>query len=263
MLTDTHAHLDFPDYSADLPEVLARAKEAGVSQLITISTSVEGSSRAVALAEVHAEISASIGVHPCHVDESPDDILTPLRALTKHPSVVAIGETGLDYHRAEQDATTASGRANRARQALFFEQQLELALETRLNVVVHQRDSWDDTLSILRPYSGRLRAVFHCFGGSLEQAHSLLDLGFNVSFTGIITFKNAATARETASKLPAGSFFLETDCPFLAPVPHRGQRCEPAHTRVTAEALATMRNESVEALAAHTSAAAAQFFRRP
>ena len=159
MLTDTHAHLDFPDYAADLPEVLARAKDAGVSQLITISTSIEGSTRAVALAEQHPQISASIGVHPCYVDESPEDILTPLRALARHPRVVAIGETGLDYHRPAQDATTQSGRANRARQALFFEQQLELALETRLNVVIHQRDSWDDTLAILRPYSGRLRAV--------------------------------------------------------------------------------------------------------
>ncbi|MEI6871953.1 MAG: TatD family hydrolase [Verrucomicrobiota bacterium] len=262
MLLDTHAHLDFPDYANDLPEVLLRAEAAGVSRFITISTSLEGSARAVALAEKYPQVHASIGVHPCYVDDSPEDIMPPLRELAAHPSVVAIGETGLDYHRPAQDVATEAGRANRARQAVFFEQQLELALETRLNVVVHQRDSWDDTLSILRPYSGRLRAVFHCFGGSLEQAHTLLDLGFNVSFTGIITFKNAAVARETATKLPRGSFFLETDCPFLAPAPHRGQRCEPAHTRITAEFLATLRNESIETLAEHTSAAASDFFRR-
>ena len=262
MLLDTHAHLDFPDYANDLPEVLQRAEAAGVSQLITISTSLSGSSRAVALSEKYPQVRASIGVHPCYVEESDADVLPTLRALAAHSSVVAIGETGLDYHRPAQDAATEAGRANRAKQAVFFEQQLELALETGLNVVVHQRDSWDDTLAILRPYSGRLRAVFHCFGGSLDQAHSLLDLGFNVSFTGIVTFKNAAIARETATKLPRGSFFLETDCPFLAPVPHRGQRCEPAHTRITAEFLAALRKESTETLAEHTSAAANDFFRR-
>jgi len=262
MLTDTHAHLDFPDYAADLPQVLERAYAAGVSKLITISTSLDGSNRAVALAEKHQQIHATIGVHPCYVEESPSDIATPLRVLAANAQVVAIGETGLDYHRPVQDPATAEGRANRAKQALIFEQQLDLAVETGLNVVIHQRDSWDDTLAILRPYSGKLRAVFHCFGGTLEQAHLLLDLGFNVSFTGIITFKNAAVARETACKLPAGSFFLETDCPFLAPTPHRGQRCEPAHTRITAETLASLRHESLETLAALTSAAAANFFQR-
>jgi TatD DNase family protein len=266
MFTDTHAHLDFPDYADDLDAVLKRAEDAGISRIITISTSVEGSARAVALAERHPQIRAAIGVHPCYVDESPADFLTPLRALAANPAVVAIGETGLDYHRSasppEPSAQQADWLANRKKQAHFFEQQLELALEARLNVVVHQRDSWDDTLAILRPYSGKLRAVFHCFGGSLEQAHTLLDLGFHVSFTGIVTFKNARIVQETAARLPSGSFFLETDCPFLAPVPHRGKRCEPSHTRVTAEAIAALRGESVAALAAHTNATADSFFKR-
>lgn len=266
MFTDTHAHLDFPDYAADLDAVLERAQAAGISRIITISTSVEGSARAVALAEAHPQIRAAVGVHPCYVDQSPPDIIAPLRALAQHPAVVAIGETGLDYHRSaaapEEAVALAGWQANRKRQALFFEQQLQLAVETRLNVVVHQRDSWDDTLAILRPYSGRLKAVFHCFGGSLAQAHSLLDLGFCVSFTGIVTFKNAAAVQETAAKLPAGSFFLETDCPFLAPIPHRGKRCEPAHTRLTAEFIAKLRGEPIEELAAHTNAAVDAFFRR-
>jgi TatD DNase family protein len=266
MLTDTHAHLDFPDYEADLHAVLERAEAAGVSRIITISTSLEGSARAIALAESHPQIRAAVGVHPCYVDESPDQLIAPLKALALHPSVVAIGETGLDYHRnnvaPEEPKALQLWQSNRKRQARFFEEQLQLACELKLNVVVHQRDSWEDTLAILRPYSGRIRAVFHCFGGSLEQAHSLLDLGFLVSFTGIVTFKNATIVQQTATALPRGTFFLETDCPFLAPAPHRGKRCEPAHTRNTAEYIAKLRGESLEELAAHTNAAAEAFFKR-
>lgn len=266
MFTDTHAHLDFSDFSTDLPAVLERAKAAGVSRIITISTSLEGSARAVTLAEAHPQIRAAVGVHPCYVDESPEAFIPALKALALNPVVVAIGETGLDYHRNPTPPPEASAlhswHLNRTRQAVFFEQQLQLAHELKLNVVVHQRDSWDDTLAILRPYSGKLKAVFHCFGGSLEQAKKLLDMGFYVSFTGIVTFKNAATVQETAAKLPAGTFFLETDCPFLAPVPHRGKRCEPAHTRHTADFIAALRGESLEELASHTNASVEAFFRR-
>ena len=266
MFTDTHAHLDFPDYSEDLGAVLDRAESCGISRIITISTSVEGSARAVALAEKYPQIKAAVGVHPCYVDESPDTFLPSLKALAANPVVVAIGETGLDYHKNLPPPAAGDElrmwQTNRKRQAHFFEQQLELATEMRLNVVVHQRDSWDDTLAILRPYSGKLKAVFHCFGGSLKQAHSILDLGFYVSFTGIVTFKNALTVQETATQLPAGTFFLETDCPFLAPVPHRGKRCEPAHTRDTAEFIAKLRGEPLEKLATYTNAAAQTFFSR-
>ena len=266
MFTDTHAHLDFSDYSADLDAVLQRANSAGISRIITISTSVEGSARAIALAEAHPQIRAAVGVHPCYVDESPDTFLTSLKALAANPVVVAIGETGLDYHRRltppEDLLERMAWQTNRKRQTHFFEHQLQLAAEMRLNVVVHQRDSWEDTLAILRPYSGKLKAVFHCFGGSLQQAHAILDLGFYVSFTGIVTFKNAVTVQETAARLPSGTFFLETDCPFLAPVPHRGKRCEPAHTRDTAEFIAKLRGETLDELATHTNAAVKTFFTR-
>ncbi|MEK0444704.1 MAG: putative deoxyribonuclease YcfH [Verrucomicrobiota bacterium] len=265
MLIDTHAHLDFPEYSADLPEVLQRAQEAGVTRVLTISTSLEGSRRAVELAKTHPGVEAVVGIHPCYVDSSPDGFLPHLRDIAQADSVVAIGETGIDYHRRveTEDQQLPLGRTpNWKRQADFFEQQLELALALGLNVVVHQRDSWEDTLAILRPYSGKLQAVFHCFGGDLSQAHALLDLGFFVSFTGIVTFKNAKTVQEVAAKLPEGSFWLETDCPFLAPVPHRGKRCEPAHTRLIAQAIADLRREPLERLAHSTTAAADAFFRR-
>ena len=266
MLVDTHAHLDFPDYAADLPLALERAETAGVTRIINISTSLASSLRSVALAEAHPSIFAAVGVHPCYVDDSPEAIRAPLQSLLGHPKVVALGETGLDYHRAADPPEDAGARAlwkaNRLRQAHFFRVQLELAEEHGLSVVVHQRNSWEDTLKILRPYGGRVKAVFHCFGGTLAQAEELLALGFCVSFTGIVTFKNAALVHETAARMPAGSFFLETDCPFLAPVPHRGNRCEPAHTRLVAERIAQLRDESLEELAAHTTAAANAFFRR-
>jgi TatD DNase family protein len=266
MLVDTHAHLDFPDYRDDLPQVLARAKEAGVSRIINISTSLASSLRSVALAEKHPQIFTALGVHPCNVDESPDEIRAPLNQLLSHPKVVALGETGLDYHRAAEPPEDSDARdaweKNRVRQAHFFREQLSIAEEHGLSVVVHQRDSWEDTLGILRPLSGRIRAVFHCFGGTLAQAEELLSLGFCVSFTGIATFKNAASVHETAAKLPAGTFFLETDCPFLAPTPHRGKRCEPAYTRLIAGHIAKLRGETLEALAEHTTATAHAFFQR-
>ena len=266
MFTDTHAHLDFPEFQQDLPDILNRAQAADISRIISISTSIEASERAISFASNIPSVFAAVGIHPCYVDESPDDFLPKIRALAEHPKVVAIGETGIDYHRThtppEQPTERASWLLNRKRQADFFQQHLDLACETKLNVVVHQRDSWDDTLAILRPYSGRLSAVYHCFGGSYEQAKSLIDLGFYVSFTGIVTFKNATAAQDAATRLPKGSFFLETDCPFLAPVPHRGKRCEPAFTRYIAEHIAKLRNESLEELSEHTETAVSQFFKR-
>ena len=285
MLIDTHAHLDYPDFVGDFDDVLRRAKEAGVTRIITIGTSIESSRRAVALAEKYPNIYAVIGVHPTTVDESSEDVITPLRELAKSARVVAIGETGLDYHslpsvelskerkttqvflKALQTSTDEQMEAEihdgayKSKQASLFEQQLDLAVEVGLNVVVHQRDAWDDTLEIIRPYSDKLRGVFHCFGGTRAQADEVLALGHLVSFTGIVTFKNGASVREIAAELPLGSFMVETDCPYLAPVPFRGKRCEPAYTRLVAESLATARGISAEELARATTQTAESFFR--
>src|ERR1041385_6450174 len=251
MLIDTHAHLDFPDFANDLEDVLRHAEKADVKRIITIGTSIESSRRAIALAEQYPSVYAAIGVHPSHVEKAEDDVITPLRELAKNPRVVAIGETGLDYHhlpsekvakeeqvqvmtalRTETDeeieAQIRDG-AYKSKQASLFQQQLDLGVELGLNVVIHQRDAWEDTLEIVRPYSGRLRGVFHCFGGTLEQANEVLDLGHLVSFTGIVTFKNGKQVREVAASVPLDSFMVETDCPYLAPVPYRGKRCEPAY----------------------------------
>jgi TatD DNase family protein len=284
MLIDTHAHLDFPDFGTDLDAVLARAEAAGVTRIITIGTSIEGSRRAVSWAEKYPQVFAVVGIHPNSAEEADADFVGELRQLAQSPRVVAIGETGLDYHRLpsklvlepqpvwlaemplndprEIEATIRDG-AYKERQAEVFLHQLELAAELGLNVVIHERDAWGDTLELLRPYSGRLRAVFHCFGKPPDALQEVLDLGHLVSFTGIVTFKNAATVQDSARAVPGDRFMVETDCPFLAPVPHRGKRCEPAHTRVTAEYVATLRGETLSQLAVQTSATADAFFRFP
>jgi len=210
-------------------------------------------------------------------------VMTPLRELAKHPRVVAIGETGLDYHylpsgkvakekqvqvmtalRTETDeeieAQIRDG-AYKSKQASLFQQQLDLAVELGLNVVIHQRDAWQDTLKIMEPYTGKLRGVFHCFGGSLAQASEVLNLDHLISFTGIVTFKNGSAVREVAAQIPLWKFMVETDCPYLAPVPFRGKRCEPAHTRIVAEAIASARQVPLEEIAETTTETAEGFFR--
>ncbi|MEI6277899.1 MAG: TatD family hydrolase [Verrucomicrobiae bacterium] len=280
MLTDTHAHLDYPDFSTDLDEVILRAKEAGVHRILTIGTGIASSRRAVALAEKHECIHAVVGLHPTNVREEPGDWLGALRILAAHPKVAAIGETGLDYHNLPSEQLSSSPAltalqaemtedleaaiidgSHMAAQSEAFAAQLDLACELGLNVVIHQRDAWDDTVKLLAPYTGRLRGVFHCFGNTPDQAWEILAMGHLVSFTGIVTFKNARLVREVAAMVPEGAFLVETDCPYLAPVPHRGKRCEPAHTRLVAEKIAEVRGTTLEHVAASTEKTAAGFFK--
>lgn len=259
MLIDTHAHLDYEDFAADFEAVLRRASDAGIQRIITIGTSVESSRRAVELAGLYPMIHAVVGVHPTTAHEAPDDLDVILTELAGHPRVAGIGETGLDYHRLPGDASAVP--TYKAAQAVVFRRQLEVAASLGLNVVIHQRDAWTDTLDILRDYTGRLRGVFHCFGGTPAQAEEVLAMGHLVSFTGIATFKNAGVVRETAAAVPSDRYMVETDCPYLAPVPFRGKRCEPAHTRETALAVALARGITLEALSQETTATAEAFFR--
>jgi TatD DNase family protein len=261
---DTHAHLDFPDFAADLPEVIGRAREAGVERILTIGTTIAGSLRAIAIAERYPEVYAAVGVHPGHVDESPDDVVPALGAMLDHPKVVAIGETGLDFFRRPGEAgpDPAAAARNRAKQESLFRQQLGLAAARGLNVIVHTRDSFAATLESFAPFAGMVRGVFHCWVGTPTELAGVVALGSMASFTGIATFRNGANVREAAAAAPAGSFMLETDCPFLAPVPHRGRRCEPAHVVETARAVAAARGCTPEELSAMTGAAAREFFPR-
>ena len=258
-LIDTHAHLDYEDFAADFDAVLERASAAGVRRIVTIGTSLESSRRAIELAERHPMIYAVVGVHPTTAEDSPEDLSAALTELANRPRVAAIGETGLDYHHLPEDERMIA--VYKATQVRVFRQQLDVAAALGLNVVVHQRDAWADTLDILRGYTGRLRGVFHCFGGTPAQAEEVLAMGHLVSFTGIATFKNAAVVRETAAAVPDDRFMVETDCPYLAPVPYRGKRCEPAYTREIAQTVAVARGWTLETLATRTTATAEAFFR--
>ncbi len=282
MLSDTHTHLAFPEFEGQLDAVIGRAREAGVRRIITVGIDRESCRKSLAIAEKYDNVFAVVGLHPGNVlDEGAMDFLEELPALAGHPKVVAIGETGMDYHHlpsrklakrnkgvfgALQAATSESTEAEiadgamRSAQAEAFKAQLDLAVELGRNVVIHQRDAWEDTLDILRPYTGKLRGVFHCFGGSPEAAAELASMGHLVSFTGIITFKNATIVQETTRSLAPDGYMVETDCPHLAPVPFRGKTCEPAHVLLTAKKIAELRGEPLEKVATDTERTARAFF---
>jgi TatD DNase family protein len=277
---DTHAHLDYPDYAADLPEVIARAQAAGISKMISIGTSLESSERAIHLAEKHPAIHAVIGWHPTEALAAPEDLRPALRELARHPKVVAIGETGLDYHHLpSQKPESWSSRFSvsgdklklelqqedaryKQKQAEIFRQQMEVAAEFGLNCVIHQRTAFDDTIAQMKPFIGKTRGVFHCFGETVERMRQIFEIGSLVSFTGIVTFKNAQNVRDAVAAAPLGQFMLETDCPYLAPVPYRGKRCEPAYVKEISEAIAQIKLCSLEELSVATCQTAKEFFRK-
>ncbi|MDD5140782.1 MAG: TatD family hydrolase [Verrucomicrobiales bacterium] len=260
---DTHAHLDYPDYAQDLPEIIARAHAAGISKIISIGTSLASSERAIRLAEKYPGVYAAAGWHPTEALDAPEDLRPVLRELAKHPKVVAIGETGLDYHHlpSEKPEFTADDDARyKQKQADIFRQQMEVAAETGLNCIIHQRTAFDDTLAQMKPFIGKTRGVFHCFGESVERMRQVFEIGSLVSFTGIVTFKNAQNVRDVVAAAPLGQFMLETDCPYLAPVPYRGKRCEPAYVKEISEAVAQIKLCSLEELSAATCKTTAEFF---
>jgi len=278
---DTHAHLDYDDYQPDFAEVLARAQAAGIAKIIAIGTDLASSRRALALAEQHPQIYAAVGWHPSNAHEAPADIRPALRELARHPKAVAIGECGLDYYRlpslsgaqgtARPTSATEVGRvtpcapsaedtAYKQKQAEIFEQQLEVAAETGLNCVIHQRSSFDDLFAQIQPWAHKTRGVFHCFGESVERLEKILALGWLVSYTGIVTFKNGQNIRDAVAATPLDKFMLETDCPYLAPVPYRGKRGEPAFVKEIAATVAQVKLCSLAELSAATCATAKQFF---
>jgi TatD DNase family protein len=262
MLTDSHAHLASPQFLNDLPAVVERAREAGVGRIICISTTLEDALRVLEIAELYPEVEATVGIHPCDADSVAEDdtFVAKLRELARHPKVVAIGEVGLDYfHQPPEGFTLESWKA---RQAFVLERQLELAAELGLNVVLHNRESFVDLVQQVLPWSGRLRGVFHCFTGAAEDALPLIEQGHLVSFTGIVTFKNGQVIQDCARRVPLHGFMLETDCPYLAPMPFRGKRNEPAYASHTASFVASLRGLDVEEVAAATSVTAQGFFRR-
>lgn len=257
MLVDTHAHLSFEEFGDEAPEVLARAHAAGVGLVVNVGSGegIEGSRRAVAFARANEGVVATVGVHPHDAGKVGEEDLNALGALAGEPEVVGIGETGFDYH---------YDLSPRPRQREVFERQIALARERKLPLVVHTREAWSDTFDLLRaggsPASG---GVFHCFTGGPEEARAALDLGFYVSFSGILTFRNAEALRAAARLVPIERALVETDAPFLAPEPMRGKRNEPAYVVHTAKLLADLKGLSPEDVARVTEHNARSLFRLP
>ncbi|ODT43651.1 MAG: hydrolase TatD [Nitrospira sp. SCN 59-13] len=232
MLIDTHTHLDDARYASDRDAMIARAREAGVETMITIGCDLATSRSAVALAGQYPFVYASIGVHPHEVKHITDGWYDELRQLARENKVVAYGEIGLDYH---------YNHSNPEEQRLRFREQIQLARELKLPVIIHTREAQDDTIRILKEErASEIGGVFHCFSGDAWLAKDALELGFYLSFSGILTFQNATMLRDIAKTVPADRLLIETDCPYLTPIPHRGKRNEPAYVKHVAETLATI-----------------------
>lgn len=259
---DTHAHLDYPEFAAELPQVIERAAAAGIRRIISIGTDFASSARAIHLAEQYEPVFAVVGWHPTNAMEAPEDLRPKLRELAVHPKVVAVGETGLDYYRlpSHQGGTAAEDERYKAKQDVIFEQQLEVAAELGLNCVIHQRAALEETLVRMRPWAGKVRGQFHCFADNADAMRRIVEMGSIVSFTGIATFKNGQNIRDTLAATAMGRFMLETDCPYLAPVPYRGKRCEPAHVKEIAALAASVKGCSLEELSVATCRTAHEFF---
>lgn len=251
MFVDSHCHLNYKGLVEDQDAVLARAASAGVSTMLNISTRKREWADIIATAEKAPNIWASVGIHPHEADSHADVDTAQLVDASAHEKVIAIGETGLDYYYDHSD---------RAQQQTSFRAHLAAARETGLPVIVHTRDAEEDTARMLSEEMGKgsYSGVIHCFTASGEFADIALKLGLFISISGIVTFKNAESLRETAARIPADHLLIETDSPFLAPVPHRGKSCEPAFVADTARLLADLRGVSVDDLARQT---ADNFFR--
>jgi len=247
MFIDSHCHLNYKGLVDDQVGVLERARAAGVSKMLNISTRASEWDAVIATAERESDVMASVGIHPHEADIHPDVETATLVEKAAHPQVIGIGESGLDYYYDHSD---------RDRQRASFRSHIAAARETGLPLIVHTRDAEDDTAEILADEMGKgaYRGVIHCFTASAAFAAKALDLGLYISISGIVTFKNAKDLQATASTLPQDRLLIETDAPFLAPVPHRGRTCEPAYVADTARFLAGLRGVNPESLAATTSA---------
>ncbi len=255
MLVDSHCHLDFPDLAEDRAGILARARTAGVGTMVTISTHVTRADQVRAVAEAHDDIYCTMGIHPHHVAEEPEVSAADLVALTDHPKVIGLGESGLDYY---------YDRSPRDVQRERFRTHISAARETGLPLVVHTRDADEDTAAILEEEmaKGVFTGLLHCFSSGAALARRAVDVGFYISFSGILTFNRSADLRAIAAELPADRLLVETDAPYLAPMPHRGKRNEPAFVAHTAEVLAKTRGVSAEDIADQTTENFFRLFRK-
>jgi TatD DNase family protein len=255
MLVDSHCHLEYEGLVDDQAGVLARARAAGVGAFLNISTRRSEWDQVVATAEREPDVFASVGIHPHHADDHQDVTEEDLRAAAAHPRVIGLGETGLDYY---------YDRSDRGAQQALFRRHIAVARETGLPVIIHTRDAEDDTAAILQDERGKgaFPALIHCFTASEGFGERVLELGLSISISGIVTFKNARKLADFTAKIPANRLLVETDSPFLAPVPHRGRPCEPAFVADTARFVAELRGVTPEELAVTTTANFKRLFAR-
>ncbi|PKP91225.1 MAG: LuxR family transcriptional regulator [Alphaproteobacteria bacterium HGW-Alphaproteobacteria-14] len=255
MLIDSHCHLEYKGLVEDQAGVLTRARAAGVGAFLNISTRQSEWDQVVATAAREADVFASVGIHPHEADAHQDLGRAALLAATEHPRVIAIGETGLDYYYDHSD---------RGAQQRLFRMHIDVARETQLPLIIHTRDAEDDTFAILADEmaKGTFPALIHCFTASAEFGEKVLELGLTISLSGIVTFKNAKGLQDVAATVPEYRLLIETDSPFLAPVPHRGQVCEPAYVADTAAFIANLRRMDTQALAEQTTANFARLFQK-
>ena len=249
MYVDSHCHLDFPELAAELPQLLSAMRENAVTHALCISVDLPAWPQVVALAHEHPNLYATVGVHPDYTD-TPEPTVADLVARSRTEKVVAIGETGLDYYRQQGDLEWQRER---------FRQHIRAARETGKPLVIHMRSSAADTLAIMREErADEAGGVMHCFTETWDVAQGALDLGFHISFSGIVTFRNAVALKDVARRVPLDRMLLETDSPYLAPMPHRGKRNQPAWVRYVGEEIARLRDVSAETIARATTA---NFFR--
>lgn len=255
MLIDTHCHLDFPDFAPEQGEIVARARARGVGRMITISTHVSRFDRVKATAEAYDDVFCTVGTHPHHVHEEAEPSVAELLDLARHPKCVGLGEAGLDYH---------YDLAPRDVAQRVFRTHIAAARESGLPLVIHTRDADDDCAAILTEETGKgaFPALLHCFTSSRALAETALGLGLYISFSGVVTFKNSQALREIARDVPLERMLVETDAPFLAPVPHRGRRNEPAFVADTARLLAEIKGVGEAELARATTENALRLFKK-
>lgn len=252
MLFDSHAHLDDEKFDDDREKVINSLKENGVDLIVDPGADISSSVQAVNLSKEYENIYAAVGVHPHSAKDMNEDTLKILKALSKNDKVVAIGEIGLDYH---------YDNSPRDVQKKWFKEQIKLAKELNLPIIIHTREAQKDTFDIVKEeYDENLRGVLHCYSGSLEMAREYLDMGFYISFAGPITFKNSKVPKQVAKEVPLDKLLVETDCPYLTPEPHRGKRNEPLYVRYVASTIAELKGITFEEVARRTKENAIRFF---
>lgn len=259
MFIDTHAHLDFPEFKYETGAILGRAKEAGVERVLNVGVDLESSKHSLELARRYPEIYASVGLHPHSSLDLDIETRGTLLTYAGNEKVVAIGEIGLDYYYLKRSSQYAHC-PSREQQIFCFEQMLDLALETKLPVIIHSREAEADILAVMKSYSSGLRGVLHCFSGNHQFAEKILDLGFALSFTGNITYKKSEEIIEAVKRVPIGSIMIETDSPYLAPEPYRGKRNEPAYVVEVARKIAEIKNLSLAEVKRETTKKATKLF---